>query len=66
MGLFLDTVFCSVDLCVCFLINIYFGLHWVIIAVCELFLVTAIEGYSQVAVRGLLIMVASFVEKNRL
>ena len=49
-----------------FYINIYFGLHWVFIAACELFLVTAIEGYSLVVVHGLLIVVASFVENHRL
>ena len=45
---------------------IYFWLHWVFVAVCELSLVAASGGHSSVAVRGLLIAVASPVAEHRL
>ena len=40
---------------------IYFWLLWVFTAACELSLVVAIRGYSQEAMQGLLIAVASLV-----
>ena len=40
----------------------FLGLYWVFFAACGLSLVAASRGYSLVAVRGLLIVVASLVE----
>ena len=48
------------------LINFYFWLHQVFIATCELFLVVASRGLLFVAVRGLLIAVASLVVEHGL
>ena len=45
-----------------YLLIYYFWLHCVFISVLRLFLVAASEGSSPVAVRGLLITVASLVE----
>ena len=45
---------------------IYFWLHWFFGATCGLSLVVANGGYSLVAVRGLLIAVASLVAEHRL
>ena len=44
---------------------IYFWLLWVFTAACELSLVVAIRGYSQEAMQGLLIAVASLVAEHR-
>ena len=43
-----------------------FWLHWVSVASRELSLVVASRGYSQVAVHGLLIVVASLAVEHRL
>ena len=45
---------------------IYFWLLWVFTAACELSLVVAIRGYSQGAMQGLLIAVASLVVEHGL
>ena len=44
----------------------YFWLHWVFVAAQELSLVAVNGGYSLVAVRGLLIAVASLVAEHGL
>ena len=46
-------------------IYLFIWLHWVFVAVCQLSLVAASWGYS-VAVRGLLIVVASLVVEHGL
>ena len=59
------TVFCFF-LINLFILLIYFWLRWVFIAACGLSLVAASRGYSFIAVRGLLIAVASLVAEHRL
>ena len=49
-----------------FILFIDFWLHWVFVAARGLSLVVASGGYSSVAVRGLLIAVASLVEEHGL
>ena len=49
-----------------FILFIYFWLHWIFTAARELSLVVASEGYTYVAVRGLLIAVVSLVAEHRL
>ena len=49
-----------------FIFLIYFGLHWVFVASHRLSLVFSNEGYSIVAVCGLLIVVSSLVAEHRL
>ena len=45
---------------------VYFGLHWVFVAMCGLSLAEASEGFSSVAERGLLIVMASLIVEHKL
>ena len=45
---------------------IYFWLHWVFVAGCQLSLVAASKGYSLIVVHGLLIVVDSLAAEHRL
>ena len=49
-----------------FILFIYFWLHWVFVAVRGLSLVAERGGLLSIAVRGLLIVVASLVAEHRL
>ena len=44
---------------------VYFGLHWVFVAMCGLSLAEASKGFSSVAERGLLVAVAPLAAEHR-
>ena len=73
MGLFLDFLFSSIDLCVCFLASImlfvclfFKWLHCVFVPMYRLSLAAVSRGSSLVSVHGLLTVVASLAVEHGL